>query len=258
MTNQRRKIIVGNWKMNNGPHDAHAFMHELQHAVEGKHIHLDWAIAAPFLSMPFLLPHSHGHEAPFIIPLAAQNFHQAEKGAFTGETSLKMLEELGTVYAIVGHSERRQYFNETDHTVNLKLHAASKSSITPIFAYGETLEQNEQGKTHSVIKHQLTEGLKGLTPEYVSKIVLAYEPIWAIGTGKTATPQQAQDACHYSRKIIEELFGHDTASKIRIQYGGSVNTANVAELMAQPDIDGALVGGASVKAEDFAKLITYK
>ncbi len=253
----RKKIIIGNWKMNNGPQEAHDFLHELEHGLEGKKINVDFAIAAPFLSLPYMMPHAHGDHQPFELPLAAQNFHFEKNGAFTGEVSLGMLEQLGIDYGIVGHSERRQMFNETDETVNKKVKAAFKSSLIPVMAYGETLEQFEKGETNKVIETQLTNGLKDLDKKEVANLILAYEPIWAIGTGKTATPEQAQNACKFSRSIIEKLFDKKTADSVRIQYGGSVNPSNVKELMSQEDIDGALVGGASLDVKSFIELITF-
>ncbi len=245
--------------MNNGPQEAHEFLHVLEHLVNGKKIeNVDFAIAAPFLSLPYLLPYSHGDTEPFEIPLAAQNVHFEEKGAFTGEISLSMLEQLGVMYAIIGHSERREMFNETDETVNKKIKATLASTIIPVFAFGETEKEFEDNKTQDVIKNQITKGLNGIEGKDVERVVFAYEPIWAIGTGKTATPEQAQNAIKYARSVVEELYNKEVSQKVRIQYGGSVNPENVKDLMSQEDIDGALVGGASVTAESFFKLITFK
>ena len=243
--------------MNNTPSQGHKFMHELEHALHGKNVNIDWAIAAPVATMPYIMPHSHGDEPAFEMPFAAQNFHWEEKGAFTGEISLGMLKELGVEYGIVGHSERREYFAETNETVNKKVKAAIQNNIVPVMAYGETEAQYNEGKTLEVVRKQLTEGLVGIDAKDIAEIVLAYEPIWAIGTGKTATAQVAQDVCKASRDIIAELFGQAAADAVRIQYGGSVNPANIKELMSMPDIDGALVGGASLEAESFTKLITF-
>ncbi len=255
----RKPIIIGNWKMNNGPQEAHEFLHIFEHLANGKKIeNVDFAIAAPFISLPYLLPHSHGDDEAFEIPLAAQNVHFEEKGAFTGEISLSMLEQLGVMYAIIGHSERREMFNETDETVNKKIKATLNSTIIPVFAFGETEKEFEDKKTEDVIKNQITKGLNGIEGKEVERIVFAYEPIWAIGTGKTATPEQAQNAIKYTRSVIESLYGKEVSQKVRIQYGGSVNPENIKSLMEQEDIDGALVGGASVTAESFFKLVTFK
>lgn len=254
----RKPIIIGNWKMNQKASEGHQFLHELEQALAGKTIDIDWAIAAPFTTLPYVMPHSHGEDEPFTMPLAAQNFHWESNGAYTGEISLSMLEELGIKYAVVGHSERRQYFAETNETVNKKVKAALASTITPIMAYGESESEFDANKTMTVVKKQIIEGLKGIDAKEIPNLVLAYEPIWAIGTGKTATAQQAQDVIKASRDIIAEEFGKEAANKVRIQYGGSVKPENIKELMLMEDIDGALVGGASVEAESFAALVTYK
>ncbi len=256
----RRKLIIGNWKMNNGPMEAHQFLHDLEDELKNEKIakDVDFAIAAPFVALPFMIGHSHeeGKEA-FYLPLAAQNFHYEEKGAFTGEISLDMLDQLGLEYLIIGHSERRQLFNETDEIVNKKLLAALKTQMTPVLAFGETESEFDANKTETVIKNQLTSSLKSVKENEMEKIVLAYEPIWAIGTGKTASPEQAQKAVAFARTVVAELFNSDIADKVIIQYGGSVKPENVKELMGQKDIDGALVGGASLDAKSFAKLITF-
>ncbi len=264
---ERKPIIVGNWKMNNGPQAAHAFYHDLSNLVgqgqEEIFNRLDWAIAAPYLSLGSIMAHGHGEEEPLFIPLAAQNVNANEKGAFTGEISISMLQEYGVEYVIIGHSERREMYNETDESVNAKVKAVAatladeESYIIPIVAFGETKEEFEAGKQEEVIRTQLMAGVQGLTNEQMAEVVLAYEPIWAIGTGLTATPEQAQKACAYSRSVIAEMYGQDVADQVRIQYGGSMNPSNVAELMAQPDIDGGLVGGASLEAESFFALLNY-
>lgn len=243
--------------MYNGPEQGHIFLHKLEEKLNNKTINCDFAIAAPFVTLPYIMPHDHGTSKGIEIDLCAQNFHYQNEGAFTGEISLEMLEQLGVRYGIVGHSERRQYFNETNKTVNLKLKAALKSSIIPVMAFGETLEQFEKNKTNDVILKQLTEGLDGINKAQIERIILAYEPIWAIGTGKTATPKQAQDTIAKARDIIANLYDQKTAQKVRIQYGGSVKVENIKELMEQKDIDGALVGGASIDPNSFFKLITY-
>ncbi|NQX83142.1 MAG: triose-phosphate isomerase [Mycoplasmataceae bacterium] len=256
----RKPIIIGNWKMNNGPEKAHLFYHDLEKLMLNKEVDIDWAIAAPIISMPSLMMQT---EDGLYIPLAAQNVNENDSGAFTGEVSISMLQEYGTEYVIIGHSERREMFNETNSSVNAKVKAIIKSFtseddyIIPVVAFGETEEQFNANKTALVVKKQLNECLKGLDADDVKEIVIAYEPIWAIGTGKTATPEQAQKICKLSRDIIAEMFGKETADEIRIQYGGSMKPENINELMKQPDIDGGLVGGASLEPESFFKLITF-
>lgn len=189
------------------------------------------------------------------IRLGAENVHFAEKGAYTGEISAAMLKEYGVEYVIIGHSERRQYFGETDETVNKRTLTALTAGLTPIVCVGETLEERETGKTENVLHRQLEEGLKGV--EDLTKLVIAYEPVWAIGTGKTATAAQANEAIGYIRKTLGELFCEKCAAKVRIQYGGSMNAGNCKELMAQEEIDGGLIGGASLKAPDFSAIVNY-
>ena len=189
------------------------------------------------------------------IRLGAENVHFAEKGAYTGEISAAMLKEYGVEYVIIGHSERRQYFGETDETVNKRTLTALSAGLTPIVCVGETLEERETGKTEAVLHRQLKEGLKGV--EDITKLVIAYEPVWAIGTGKTATAAQANETIGYIRKTLGELFCEKCAAKVRIQYGGSMNAGNCKELMAQEEIDGGLIGGASLKAPDFSAIVNY-
>lgn len=189
------------------------------------------------------------------IRLGAENVHFAEKGAYTGEISAAMLKEYGVEYVIIGHSERRQYFGETDETVNKRTLTALNAGLTPIVCVGETLEERETGKTEAVLHRQLKEGLKGV--EALTKLVIAYEPVWAIGTGKTATAAQANETIGYIRKTLGELFCEKCAAKVRIQYGGSMNAGNCKELMAQEEIDGGLIGGASLKAPDFSAIVNY-
>lgn len=191
------------------------------------------------------------------IKIGAQNVHWEENGAFTGEISPVMLKELEVDYVIIGHSERRQYFNEIDKTVNLKVKAAIKEGITPIVCVGETLEQREEGIHIDLVKNQVIEAFEGVVDEAVANLVIAYEPIWAIGTGKTATSDQAEEMCRLIRETIESIYDVKTAQAVRIQYGGSVKPDNIVELMGKENIDGALVGGASLKAEDFLKLLNY-
>lgn len=189
------------------------------------------------------------------IGLGAQNLFWEDSGAYTGEVSAPILKSIGVEYVIIGHSERRQYFGETDETVNKKIKAALNHELSPIVCVGEKLEERESDKTFEVIETQLRGGLKDFTSEEMEKIVLAYEPVWAIGTGKTATPEQAQEVHHFIRTVLEKMFDADVAQTVRIQYGGSVKPENSAELMSQPDIDGALVGGASLKADSFSEII---
>ena len=191
------------------------------------------------------------------IELGAQNVYWEKSGAFTGEVSAPMLKSVGCAYVIIGHSERRTYFAETDETVNKRIFAALAEGLKPIVCVGETLEERESGKTFEVIKRQIEGGLANLSVEQMASVVIAYEPVWAIGTGRTATPAQAQEVHAFIRKLLNDIFGQTTAEATRIQYGGSVKPDNAAELMSQPDIDGALVGGASLKADSFEKIIKY-
>ena len=256
----RKPIIVGNWKMNKGPEEAHKFYHELKELIGESKIDIDWAIAAPYLSLTSLMMQK---EDGLYIPLAAQNVNENTSGAYTGEISVSMLQEYGLEYVIIGHSERREMFNETNETVNAKVKAVLKTLeseddfLIPIVAFGETEAEFDAGKTLEVVKKQLHEGLRDIDPEDMKEVVLAYEPIWAIGTGKTATPEQAQEVIKASRDIISSMFSEEVANEVRIQYGGSMKPENIKELMAQPDIDGGLVGGASLTADSFFKLITF-
>lgn len=191
------------------------------------------------------------------VRLGAQNMHFEEKGAFTGEISGAMLEEIGVDYCIVGHSERRQYFNETDETVNKKLRKAFEYGIIPILCVGEALSQRDEGKAFEVVKSQTEAALAGLSPEQAASLVVAYEPVWAIGTGRTATPEQANEMCGYIRKVIEDIYGDEISEEVVIQYGGSVKPENATELMNMEEIDGALVGGASLTPEDFIQIVNF-
>ncbi|BDU67714.1 MAG: triosephosphate isomerase [Candidatus Tyloplasma litorale] len=261
----RRPIIVGNWKMNNGPTEARAFFDKFielksEYEKNGKEIEVDWAIAAPYISMISLMDED---DAKYI-PLAAQNVNENKSGAYTGEISIPMLQEFGVEYVIIGHSERREMYNETNASVNAKVLAVTKTLdsedddyIIPIVAFGETEAEFESDRTLEVIETQLKECLVGLNPEHMKEVVLAYEPIWAIGTGKTATPDQAQKVIKASREVIAEMYGDEIAKEVRIQYGGSMKPENVKDLMKQPDIDGGLVGGASLDPESFFQLLTY-
>lgn len=235
--------------MNKTAAEGAALVNELKPLV--KDADCDVVVCVPFTDIPAVSAAAKGSN----IRVGAQNVHFAEKGAYTGEISAEMLKEFGVEYVIIGHSERRQYFGETDETVNKRMHAALAAGLTPIVCVGESLEERETGKTEAVLSVQIEEGLKGL--EDVSKIVIAYEPIWAIGTGKTATAEQANETIAFIRKKCAEVFCPKCAEKVRIQYGGSMNAKNCKELMAMPEIDGGLIGGASLKAEDFSFIVNY-
>jgi triosephosphate isomerase len=244
----RKPIIAGNWKMYKSEAEAIDFATKLKPLVSDVHDKVI-LICPPFPCLSKVWDVINNSN----IELGAQNLHWEEEGAFTGEVSTGMLKSVGCTYVIIGHSERRQYFGETDETVNKKLKAALKHNLLSIVCVGETLEQREKGETFSVIENQINKGLQSLDISHWSLVIIAYEPVWAIGTGKTATPEQAQEVHAYIRSLLPK----EVAGKIRILYGGSVKPENVKELMAQPDIDGGLVGGASLKVESFVKLIKY-
>lgn len=226
---------------------------EFAKEVSGKtSAEVDAVICAPFTQLKDLKEAFKGSD----VKVGAQNMHFEESGAFTGEVSPGMLKELDIDYVVIGHSERREYFAETDETVNKKVKKALEVKITPIMCCGETLEQREEDKTKDVVKNQVVNGLDGIEAGDISKVVIAYEPIWAIGTGKTATAEQANEVISFIREVLREKYA-DNADDVRIQYGGSVKPSNVKEIMGQPDIDGALVGGASLKSEDFLTLVNY-
>ena len=241
----RKPIIAGNWKMFKTRDEALGFMMQVNGRVPEQEV-VETVICAPFTLLRCLVKRQGEN-----LRIGAQNMHFEEQGAFTGEIAPNMLTSLGVEYVIIGHSERRAMFNETDETVNKKLHAAFKHGLTPILCCGEYLEERESGKTEEVIEGQITKDLAGLTEEQVKELVIAYEPIWAIGTGRTATSAVANETCGFIRKLVAKLYNEETAEAIRIQYGGSVKTSNIDELMAQSDIDGALIGGASLSAENF-------
>lgn len=248
----RKKIIIGNWKMNKNLAETKEFISEFSQLSNGKKINCDYGIAASFTNLVEL--QKNFKNTDFII--SAQNCHYQLSGAYTGEISMSMLEDLSVSHIIIGHSERRQYFNETDEVINQKINSIfANSKMIPILCCGETLQEYETNKTIEVIKRQITADLKNISSEDVMKLVIAYEPIWAIGTGKTATAQQAQETIAQIRKILADLYNEKVADNIRIQYGGSVNPKNIKEILQQPDIDGALVGGASLKATDFNNLL---
>ena len=245
----RRPIIAGNWKMNNTASEGVALVKAIAPLVT--QANCDVVVCVPAIDIPAVSEALKGTN----IELGAENVHFAEKGAYTGEISAAMLLEYGVKYVIIGHSERRQYFAETDETVNKRTLTALKAGLTPIVCVGETLEERETGKTEEVLAKQLKDGLNGV--EDIAKIVIAYEPVWAIGTGKTATSEQANETIAFIRKTVGELFCPKCAEALRIQYGGSMNAGNCKELMAMPEIDGGLIGGASLKANDFATIVNF-
>ena len=245
----RRPIIAGNWKMNNTASQGVALVNAIAPMVT--EANCDVVVCVPAINIPAIAEAIKGTN----IKLGAENVHFAEKGAYTGEISAAMLLEYGVEYVIIGHSERRQYFAETDETVNKRTLTALAAGLTPIVCIGESLEERETGKTEEVLATQIREGLKGI--EDITKIVIAYEPVWAIGTGKTATAEQANETIAFIRKTVGEMFCEKCAAALRIQYGGSMNAGNCKELMAMPEIDGGLIGGASLKAPDFAAIVNF-
>ena len=246
----RKLIIAANWKMNMGPQETADFIDSFsQKVADTKGV--DIVLSPPMVSLATASTKLAGSS----IGLSGQNVSENDNGAFTGETSTLMLKELFVQYVIIGHSERRSIYSETDAIINAKIKKAREANLKPIFCIGETLEQREGGQLESVLRTQITEGLVGVSVEDLAETVIAYEPVWAIGTGVTASAQQAQDAHAFCRSVIAELYGKEAADKIRIQYGGSVKPANSAELLGQEDIDGALVGGASLDPQVFADLI---
>lgn len=247
----RRAIIAGNWKMNNTIQESLDLVKELKPLV--KDANCDVVVCPTFLSLPAVIEECKDSN----IMVGAQNMHFEESGAFTGEISPLMLKELGVKFVIIGHSERRQYFNETDETVNKKLKTAFKYEITPILCVGESLQQRELGITEEVLAAQIKQDLVDITKYQIENMVVAYEPIWAIGTGKTATADDANNTIGFIRNVIGKLYGKDVADKVRIQYGGSVKPSTIKEQMSKEHIDGGLIGGASLKASDFAAIVNY-
>ena len=246
----RRKIIAGNWKMNMTPSQAVALVNELKPLVANEEV--DVVFCVPAIDIIPAMEAAKGSN----INIGAENMYFEEKGAFTGEIAPNMLTDVGVKYVVLGHSERREYFAETDETVNKKVLKAFEHGITPIVCCGETLTQREQGVTIDFIRQQIKIAFLNVTAEQAATAVIAYEPIWAIGTGKVATTEQAQEVCAAIRALIAEIYDEATAAAIRIQYGGSVSASSAPELFAQPDIDGGLVGGASLKP-DFGKIVNY-
>ena len=247
----KRNIIAGNWKMNKTNAETEQLIKELRPLV--KDAKCEVVCCVPFTDLVTARKAARGSN----IQIGAQNVHWAEKGAFTGEVSAEMLKELKIQYVITGHSERRQYFGETDETVNLRTKAALGAGLKVIVCVGETLEERESGKTAEVVNRQTIAALKDITKKELKSVVIAYEPVWAIGTGKTATAEDANNTIKIIRKAVRKLYGRASSAALRIQYGGSMNPQNASELMAMPQIDGGLIGGASLTAEKFAKVVNY-
>lgn len=247
----RKPIIAGNWKMNKTPEEARELVSALVPSV--KDADCDVVVCVPATDFAAVKEAAQGSN----IHLGAQNVHFAASGAYTGELSAAMLKACGVEYVVIGHSERRQYFGETDQTVNLRVRAAVAAGLTPIICVGELKNERESGYTDIIVEYQTLMALHGLTDEEVKNVVVAYEPVWAIGTGLTATDEQANETIGVIRKAIARQYGQDVADAVRIQYGGSMNPKNVKGLMAQPEIDGGLIGGASLKAPDFTQVVLY-
>lgn len=248
----RKPVIAGNWKMHKTRQETYDFVQELIATMKETST-IDVIVCPSFTCLEGAVKASQGS----LVKIAAQNMHWENKGAFTGEISPAMLKDLGVSYCIIGHSERRQYYAETDETVNMKLKAAFDNGIIPILCVGETLEQREKGNTFSIIEKQIKTATKGLNQSQIAELIIAYEPVWAIGTGKTASANDAQDVIGKLREIVASDFGNESADRVRIQYGGSAKPDNIKGLMDQKDIDGALVGGASLEVDSFIKMINY-
>lgn len=249
METKRKTVIAGNWKMNKTAQETAELIGQIKEL--GKNAACEVVVCPPFTNLQAACAAAAGSG----VQVGAQNVHFAERGAYTGEISAEMLCALGVTHVIVGHSERRQYFGETDETVNLRLRAALNAGLTGILCVGETEVQREQGITGECIRAQLKIALGGIAAERMAKVIVAYEPVWAIGTGKTATAEQAEEVCAMIRATVRELYGEEIAAMLTVQYGGSMKPGNAAELLAQPDIDGGLIGGAALKAEDFCAII---
>ena len=247
----RKMIVAGNWKMNNDLSDSVNLISEIKNLLSGKELKAEVIICPPFISLETASALIKGTK----IKLGAQNMSFEENGAFTGEISASMLKSVGCDYVILGHSERRAIFGETDEIINKKMKKAISSSLTPIFCIGETLEQREEGITNKIIEGQIRNGLTGISENEMKNVIIAYEPVWAIGTGKTASPDQAQEVHEFIRSLITEIYSSNLADNLTIQYGGSVKPDNAETLLSQKDIDGALVGGACLKADSFYGII---
>ena len=254
----RKPIFAANWKMNLGPAATESFVRSFLEKLQGQTYPAEIVIAPPFVSLPKLAETLHGSAAgkeAESVQIAAQNCSDKDPGAFTGEVNVLMLRELYVRYVIIGHSERRSIYGETDAIINAKIKKAREANLKPIFCIGETLAEREAGQLETVLRTQITGGLQDIAEKDMLETVIAYEPVWAIGTGVTATSAQAQEAHAFVRSVLVELYGAETAAKIRIQYGGSVKPNNAAELMGCPDIDGALIGGASLEPQSFLDII---
>lgn len=249
----RKPIIAANWKMNVGPKEAGEFLSAFTAGLGDLTDKADVVIAPPFVTLPAAIC-ALGADAA--VGISSQNVSEQDNGAFTGEISTTMLNELGVQYVILGHSERRTLYGETNALINAKIKKTQAAGLTPIFCIGETLEERDGGQLESVLRSQITEGLEGISSDDAKSIVVAYEPVWAIGTGRVATSEQAQEAHAFCRSVIADVCGAEVAEAVRIQYGGSMKAENAAELLAQPDIDGGLVGGASLQSQSFLDLIT--
>lgn len=249
----RTPIIAGNWKLNKNPKETVEFVNAVK-ADLPKSTDVETLICAPAVDLPALIESAKGSE----LRVGAENCYFENEGAYTGETSPMVLKEMGVDYVIIGHSERREYFHETDEDINKKAKAIYANDMTPILCCGETLETREAGKAEEFVNAQIKADVDGLTADQVANLVIAYEPIWAIGTGKTATADQAEEMCHAIRQTIASLYNEEVADKVRIQYGGSVKPANVKEIMSKEDIDGGLIGGAALQADSFLQLAHYK
>lgn len=247
----RRKVVAGNWKMNKDLSGTIELISAIKNELSKSETSTEVIVCPPFTSLESASTLLKGGS----INLGAQNMHYEDSGAFTGEISAKMLKSVGCQYVILGHSERRTLFGESDEMINKKIKKAVSAGLKPIFCVGETLEERESGSTEKVVETQIRNGLSGLNETELSELIIAYEPVWAIGTGKTATPQQAQDVHQFIRNLISELFSNNFAEKLVVQYGGSVKPDNAAELFSQPDIDGGLIGGASLKADAFLAIV---
>lgn len=246
----RRKVIAGNWKMNKSPADVEEFMSAFSTLVENTRNEV--ILCVPYIDLFTAIEKARGTD----IKIGAQNMHYKDNGAFTGEISAKMLQDIGVEYVIIGHSERRQYYNETDETVNLKIKSALEHNLKPIVCVGETLEQREAGITNSFVSEQIRKAFDGIESSMLKNIIVAYEPIWAIGTGKTASSEDANDVCKCIREELKKMYANESENVI-IQYGGSVKSSNARELFEMSDIDGGLVGGASLDADEFSKIVNY-
>lgn len=257
MASVRKPIISGNWKMHHNHLDAIQFVQKLHYRLEREDYDaVDVSIHSPFTDIRSVQTVIESDKMKILI--GAQNCHWEPKGAFTGEVSAPMLAKLSVSHVIIGHSERREYFGETDEMVNKKLKAVFGNGMTPIMCCGETLDEREAGGAQAKVEGQIRAGLEGLKKDHIAAMVIAYEPIWAIGTGRTATSADAQEICGFIRGVVADVAGAEVAESVRIQYGGSVKPGNIAELMSQPDIDGALVGGASLEADEFAAIVQYR